>query len=49
MVGDFNEILFHFGKEGGRARSQTQMELFRIALEENDLFDLSYVGDIYIY
>jgi len=28
-IGDFNEFLFHHEKEGGRARSQAQLQAFR--------------------
>lgn len=49
MVGEFNEILFQFENVGGRERPESQMKMFKNALEENDLFYLSYVGDMYTW
>lgn len=48
-VGDFNEILFHFEKEGGRARSQKQMQDFHDALHDCDLVDMGYSGDMFTW
>ena len=47
--GDFNEILFQHEKEGGAPRSKTMMENFRRALEDCELHDLGFVGDVYMW
>ncbi|XP_021304035.1 uncharacterized protein LOC110430565 [Sorghum bicolor] len=43
--GDFNEILFNFEKEGGQPRAESNMQKFRLALEDCDLQDLGFFGD----
>lgn len=47
--GDFNEILFQHEKEGGALRAEFLMENFRKALEDCDLHDLGYVGDVFTW
>jgi hypothetical protein len=43
--GDFNEILFGCEKEGGPPRSESNMQRFRMALEDCGLHGLGFVGD----
>ena len=43
--GDFNEILFGCEKEGGSQGAKSNMQKFRMALEDCDLHDLGFVGD----
>lgn len=43
-VGDFNEIVLSFEKKGGRVRPQRQMENFRSALSNCDLYNLGFRG-----
>jgi len=43
--GDFNEILFGCEKEGGSQRAKSNMQKFRMVLEDCDLHDLGFVGD----
>lgn len=45
VIGDFNEILNHSEKEGGRKRNENLMCNFRETLEECELFDLGCEGD----
>lgn len=45
VMGDFNEILSQVDKDGGRARSDSQMEAFRNTLEVCELQSLEYKGD----
>ncbi|KAG2635964.1 hypothetical protein PVAP13_2NG409003 [Panicum virgatum] len=45
MLGDFNEILFHREKEGGRARSQAQLQAFQNSLMDCGLVDIGFIGD----
>jgi hypothetical protein len=47
VCGDFNEILFNYEKEGGIPRAEHCMEKFRQALEDFELHDLGYVGDVF--
>lgn len=49
VVGDFNEILYNNEKEGGRPRTQRQLQAFHDSLAECDLVDLGYVGDQYTW
>jgi hypothetical protein len=46
-LGDFNEILFNYEKEGGRPRTQQAMQLFHDALRDCDLDDMGYVGHLF--
>jgi exonuclease III len=48
-VGDFNEILFSWEKEGGAPKPQAQMDKFKSALEDCGLEDLGYVGDTFTW
>ena len=45
VLGDFNEILFHHEKEGGRPREQRHLQAFSDALADCALSDMGYVGD----
>ncbi|XP_042958006.1 uncharacterized protein LOC122293492 [Carya illinoinensis] len=45
IVGDFNEILTEDEKWGGKARPESQMELFREVMSESDLQDLGWRGE----
>ncbi|XP_042952171.1 uncharacterized protein LOC122289257 [Carya illinoinensis] len=45
VLGDFNEILAHDEKFGGKQRPERQMVRFREVLEEGGLFDLGWRGD----
>jgi len=47
--GDFNEILFHHEKEGGRARPQGHIQAFQDALADCGLADIGYTGDIFTW
>lgn len=49
VLGDFNEILYNYEKEGGRARSQRQMQDFHDALDDCDLVDMGYSGDMFTW
>jgi hypothetical protein len=48
-AGDFNEILYSHEKEGGRARPQSCMDLFKETLEVTNLQDLGFLGDIFTW
>ena len=48
-AGDFNGVLFAHEKEGGLPRSEATMEKFRRAMEDYDLHDLGYVGDVFTW
>jgi endonuclease/exonuclease/phosphatase family metal-dependent hydrolase len=48
-MGDFNEILFNYEKEGGRPRSQQAMQGFHDALRHCDLEDMGYVGELFTW
>jgi hypothetical protein len=48
-VGDFNEILHSWEKEGGVPKPQGQMDNFKKALEVCALDDLGYVGDTFTW
>ncbi|XP_042964718.1 uncharacterized protein LOC122298940 [Carya illinoinensis] len=49
IIGDFNEILSHDEKVGGRVRSENQMGLFREVVENCKLFDLGWEGNKYTW
>jgi hypothetical protein len=44
-LGDFNEILFNFEKEGSWPRPQSYMQSFHDALADCGLSDMGYEGD----
>jgi exonuclease III len=48
-IGDFNEILHSWEKEGGAPKSQIQMDNFKHALEDCELDDLGFVGDTFTW
>jgi exonuclease III len=48
-VGDFNEILYAWEKEGGAPKPQAQMDKFKQALEDCDLRDLEFTGDTFTW
>jgi hypothetical protein len=48
-IGDFNEILHSWEKEGGAPKPQAQMDKFKNALEICELDDLGYVGDTFTW
>jgi hypothetical protein len=48
-LGDFNEILFNYEKEGGCPRAQKAMQLFHDALKDCNLEDMGYVGDLFTW
>lgn len=45
VVRDFNEILFHHEKLGGKQRPEKQMQAFRDSLDFRNLHDLGHKGD----
>lgn len=49
VIGDFNEILFHHEKWGGKQRTESLMQNFREFLEIGELYDLRYSGDIFTW
>lgn len=49
VVGDFNEILFNYEKEGGRPRTQRQLQNFHNALADCNLIDMGYRGDLFTW
>jgi endonuclease/exonuclease/phosphatase family metal-dependent hydrolase len=49
VLGDFNEILFNYEKEGGRPRSLQAMQAFHVALTDCELEDMGYIGDIFTW
>jgi hypothetical protein len=48
-IGDFNEIMFSFEKQGGLPRPQVCMDRFRNALNFCNLNDLGFEGDIFTW
>ncbi|KAL8485009.1 hypothetical protein ACS0TY_027348 [Phlomoides rotata] len=48
-VGDFNEIMFQYEKQGGSLCRESRMEEFRQCLERNSLIDLSAGGNSYTW
>jgi hypothetical protein len=49
LLGDFNEILFSWEKEGGAPRSLQCMKRFQDCLSDCCLEDLGYIGDIFTW
>jgi hypothetical protein len=49
LIGDFNEILYSFEKEGGNPRPETYMQAFRDVLNDCNLEDMGYSGDIFTW
>lgn len=45
IVGDFNEVLFHHEKSGGKLRPKKQMQDFKDTLDFYNIHDLGYKGD----
>ena len=48
-IGDFNEILYRFEKQGGHPKPQVQMERFRDALNFCNLNDFGFEGDVFTW
>jgi hypothetical protein len=48
-AGDFNEVLHQHEKEGGCPRPQACMDRFKAALEDCELHDLGFVGDVFTW
>lgn len=48
-AGDFNEVLYQHEKEGGCPRSQLCMDRFKGALEDCELGDLGFSGDVFTW
>ncbi|KAL8470043.1 hypothetical protein ACS0TY_032782 [Phlomoides rotata] len=48
-LGDFNEILFQYEKQGGSIRRESRMEDFQNCLERNSLIDLGAGGDLFTW
>lgn len=48
-MGDFNEILLLGEKEGGIPRPQSCMDMFQEALEDCELHDLGFEGDVFTW
>lgn len=48
VASDFNEILCQSEKFGGKMRVEYQMARFREALENNELYDAGYVGNMFV-
>lgn len=46
-IGDFNEVLYSFEKQGGVPKAQIQMDHFRDAFKFCNLNDLGFEGDIF--
>lgn len=44
-MGDFNEILYNMEKEGGRPRTQRQLQAFHDVLSDCELNDMGFLGD----
>lgn len=49
MMGDFNEILYNSEKEGGRLRTQRQLQAFHDVLSECGLNDMGFIGDMFTW
>jgi ribonuclease HI len=49
IMGDFNEIMYNSEKEGGRPRTQRQLQSFHDVLSECGLNDMGFVGDLYTW
>jgi len=48
-MGNFNEILFSYEKEGGQPRGQICMDHFREALEDYGLYDMGFSRDLFTW
>jgi hypothetical protein len=48
-AGDFNEILYHYEKEGGIPRTQACLDRFKEVLETCELDDLGFSGDVFTW
>jgi endonuclease/exonuclease/phosphatase family metal-dependent hydrolase len=48
-IGDFNEILYSFEKQGDAPKPQSQMERFRNALNFCNLNDFDFEGDVFTW
>ena len=48
-VGDFNEILYSFEKQGGTTKPQSHMDNFRDTLDYCNLQDLGFEGDMFTW
>ena len=48
-MGDINEILYLFEKEGGNPRPQNFMQSFRDAIADCNLSDFDFVGDKFMW
>lgn len=49
FIGDFNEILHQHEKSGAAIRPYSQLESFKLAVEDSGLSDLGFHGDKYTY
>lgn len=49
VAGDFNQILFDAEKKGGAIRSQREMNEFREALDDCELQEIGYTGDLFTW
>ena len=49
IFGDFNEILFSHEKEGGNVRPPRYMQAFRDALNDCNLEDIGFTGDMFTW
>ncbi|KAH1063383.1 hypothetical protein J1N35_028370 [Gossypium stocksii] len=49
VLGDFSEIVYTFEKNGGQAREERQMTVFREVLDECELSDLGFSGRWFIW
>lgn len=47
--GDINEVLYNFKKKGGAVREQNLLDGFREILRGCDLWDLDFIGYVYIW
>lgn len=43
IIGDFNKVIYQHDKEGRRLRPSKQMGDFRIALQDNNIFDIGWM------
>ena len=48
-MGDFNEIVYNSEKEGGRPRTQRQLQAFHDVLSDCELNDMGFTGDLYTW
>jgi hypothetical protein len=49
ITGDFNEILFTHEKEGGNPRLQGYMQAFKDLLNDCELIDLGFIGELFLW